>query len=363
VPRVMIRAVGPAPWTAERLEPFVEMVLSELAPPLKRQLVLVKPNLVVAAAGDSGVVTHPALIAAVVRALRRRGARPVVGDNPGGIEGNSLYVARVTGALEAADGAFTAFADRVVQVQACSAYTPTLTLPRLLFESDYVINLPIFKTHLLTTLTAAVKNCFGYVAGAHKAQLHLMAPSRRRFSELLLDIYAQRPPDLHILDALTVMDGDGPTHGRVRPWGHLLASTDGLALDATAARLAGLEPASVPTLKAAIARGVESFASIDLDGELDPLPDFQLPSIFAASPQEQRRLLAELGHLRPVLQEELCLRCGECARNCPAQAISLEPYPLVGDTCISCFCCAELCPAGAMQAPMGKARETFDRMF
>lgn len=361
--RVMTRSVGSTVWSGADLERTIEEMLSELAPPLRGKLALVKPNLVVAAAADSGVVTHPQLIRAVVRALRSRGARVAVGDNPGGLEGNSLQVAEASGALDASEGAFVSLASRVVEVEARSAYTDTLMLPKLLFETDYVVNLPILKTHLLTTITAAIKNCFGYVAGAGKSQLHLKAPSRRRFSELLADVYAQRPPDLHILDALTVMDGDGPTHGRVRPYGKLLASTDGVALDAAVARLAGLDPASLHLLRAAARKGIGSYADLELDGALEAIVDFRLPTTFTASPEEQRSLLAELGHSRPTLREQDCLRCGDCAANCPARAITLDPYPIVGDGCIACFCCAELCPTGAMQAPLGKAREAFDRMF
>jgi ferredoxin len=184
----------------------------------------------------------------------------------------------------------------------------------------------------------------------------------------LLDIYAQRPPDLHILDALTVMDGDGPTHGRVRPWGRLLASRDGLALDAAAAQMVGLEPRSLSVLRAAAARGMIAKAgvgvdSLEIEGDAEPLGDFLLPATFSASPEEQRALLHEVGHLKPVVDAEACQQCGECVSNCPAGAISLSPYPIVSEACIACFCCAELCPVGAMQAPLGRVREAFDRMF
>jgi len=50
-----------------------------------------------------------------------------------------------------------------------------------------------------------------------------------------------------------------------------------------------------------------------------------------------------------VVDENLCTRCGTCARNCPAQAITLEPYPKVGGACIWCYLCERICPEQAFQ--------------
>jgi MinD superfamily P-loop ATPase len=38
------------------------------------------------------------------------------------------------------------------------------------------------------------------------------------------------------------------------------------------------------------------------------------------------------------------VKCGDCAENCPAEAIKLDDYPKVDlDLCIRCYCCQELC--------------------
>ena len=48
---------------------------------------------------------------------------------------------------------------------------------------------------------------------------------------------------------------------------------------------------------------------------------------------------------------EKCTGCGECAENCPAEALTLEPEFGISDACITCFCCVELCPEGALEVP------------
>jgi len=50
------------------------------------------------------------------------------------------------------------------------------------------------------------------------------------------------------------------------------------------------------------------------------------------------------------LNKEKCTACGECARYCPFEAITLSPLPRIDpQKCICCFCCHEHCPAGAME--------------
>ena len=54
-----------------------------------------------------------------------------------------------------------------------------------------------------------------------------------------------------MMDGVLAMEGDGPIMGRPKPVGFLGMSTDLVALDATAARLIGLDPAKMPYLSVA----------------------------------------------------------------------------------------------------------------
>jgi ferredoxin len=57
------------------------------------------------------------------------------------------------------------------------------------------------------------------------------------------------------------------------------------------------------------------------------------------------------------LVEAKCTRCGICEKECPADAIRLDPYPRFGDACFMCYNCYHLCEEGAIDcdlSPMEK---------
>ncbi|MFH1549884.1 MAG: 4Fe-4S binding protein, partial [Planctomycetota bacterium] len=48
---------------------------------------------------------------------------------------------------------------------------------------------------------------------------------------------------------------------------------------------------------------------------------------------------------RPRVDAKKCRLCGECAKICPAQAISIDAKVKIDNgRCIRCFCCQEMCP-------------------
>lgn len=184
------------------------------------------------------------------------------------------------------------------------------------------------------------------------------------FANVVCDVYQVRPPDLHIMDAITAIEGNGPCHGgRLRKVGKLLSSTDPLALDAVMARMMGVDPSQLPVQKQALSRSLGRLEETDLDlkGELVPIPNFKMPVTFTPlSTQESSdeiRGLYPAGMMRtrttvkPVYHTEQCTKCEDCVLNCPAQALTIEPEFSISNDCIACYCCVELCPEGALEVP------------
>jgi uncharacterized protein (DUF362 family) len=67
----------------------------------------------------------------------------------------------------------------------------------------------------------------------------------------ILDLAATVRPALTIVDGIVGMEGDGPIMGTARPVGFLAMGQDLPAVDATCARVIGLDPARIVYLDAA----------------------------------------------------------------------------------------------------------------
>jgi ferredoxin/flavodoxin len=60
---------------------------------------------------------------------------------------------------------------------------------------------------------------------------------------------------------------------------------------------------------------------------------------------------------RVVVERTRCVQCGLCASNCPTQAITLKPFPMIDkDKCIGCWGCINICPYDAIESTLAKNR-------
>ncbi|MGA2517767.1 MAG: DUF362 domain-containing protein [Thermodesulfobacteriota bacterium] len=319
--------------------------------------VLIKPNVLRASKPEEGIATHPAVLRAVVEKVESmRPASIVVGDNPGifGYGANEECFKK-TGLMEAAKGYYQNIGNDSQKVDFNPDFMPAVSLSRAVVEADLVISLPKFKTHGLTVITGAIKNSYGLLPGAQKAKLHKAAGCAERFHELIVDVFRLRIPDLFLLDAVVGMEGNGPACPDLRNIGLVLASDNGVALDAVMATMMGCEPGRLRFLQKAkeVGLGDYDLATVELIGELRQLPDFKLPPLggeVVLRNEIMQTFLQSRTILRPQADPELCTECGTCIDQCPMSALSMNDHlPQVdADTCITCFCCQEICPEKAM---------------
>ncbi len=331
--------------------------------------VAVKLNLVAAMRPESAATVHPALICALTRLLRERGAEVVLGDSPGGLY-NAAALRRVyeVCGVRAAEEYGAELNEDFSQIE---VEYPEGKLARSfpytgwLRKADAIIDFCKLKSHGMMGMTCAVKNFFGSVPGTRKPEYHYRYPKAEDFAQVLVDLCEYSAPRLCICDAVIGMEGNGPTQGKPRHIGCLLASKSAHALDLAAAELIGLRPEQVPTLKAAIDRGLvpAELGRLRIHGELEPFrqPDFE--TVPAQSSVAFLRFgSGKLGHAVdavaksiltpfPKLEESACVGCGKCAATCPAKAITMvKKRPRIDrKRCIHCFCCQEFCPKGAMR--------------
>src|SRR6187549_1575437 len=123
-----------------------------------------------------------------------------------------------------------------------------------MYPGRQILHLPTVKTHGHAVMTGAVKNSFG---GLLKEVRHY---AHKYMHEVLVDLlYMQRelhPGVFTVMDGTIAGDGAGPRTMIPRVKNLLLAASDSVAIDSTAARLMGFDPMSIPFLRMAHERGL-----------------------------------------------------------------------------------------------------------
>ncbi|MFH0778874.1 MAG: DUF362 domain-containing protein [Candidatus Eisenbacteria bacterium] len=324
--------------------------------------VLVKPNLLSARPPERAVTTHPSVVGAVVEEVKRCGARPVVGDSPGGALRGVKRVWKNTGMEEVCGRNEVP----LVGFEVAGSYSRELngrhySVSKPVLDVDFVISLPKLKTHTLEVYTGAVKNMFGAVPGLAKADLHKQFPRPDEFAEVLVDVFSLTKPGLSVMDGVLAMEGNGPSSGRPRQLGVMLFSTDAVALDVAACTIIGAKPGEVPTNKVAGKRklGAARLEDIELLGtplESVAVKDFDVPSNFLHRliPRGVSGLVRRHVWIHPKENRGRCTLCNMCVESCPVSAISNNGGALKFDygRCITCLCCHELCPHDAIEFDM-----------
>ena len=334
--------------------------------------VLLKPNLLAKHPPEAAVTTHPAVVRAVIRALKKRGVTHItLADSCGG-----LYNPAVMKSLYKVSGLW-----QVCQEEGVECYTECrygtrpapegrvvkeFTLIQPVLDSDFIIDLAKFKTHVMAGCTAATKNLFGCIPGLQKAEWHMRFPDKERFGDMLIDLLEIVRPRISLVDGILGLEGDGPAGGTPRQIGLLLAGEDPLTVDLAVCGLMGLDPMRVPYLAAAQRRGLcdQRLDPALLQGDTDAfrlIPDFALPQSYQGGDtdfahhvpgllQKPVQALERVLAPHPVVMASRCIGCGKCAEICPQHTIRLDKKAKIRqEKCIRCFCCHEMCPVKAIQ--------------
>jgi uncharacterized protein (DUF362 family) len=329
---------------------FQLLSLNELIKP--GQKILLKPNLLTNLSPDKGATTHPEIVKAIADEIKDLGAFPFIGDSPGGI--GLLYekVLKDTGMASLGIPIADLEEKGMRAFKNPGGKLDPIYISNVALSFDLIINIPKLKTHELTLITCGVKNMFGCVPGLHKVNYHLEAPSPEEFSGALVDLFEKIKPAVTIADAVTAMEGQGPSGGELRDLGLILASKDTVALDAVCSKIMGFEPLDIPTTRIAAQRelGEEEISKIELIGELPVYKDFKHPAKITAILNKMPlffrpilRPLIGLIKVRPRIDGSKCVKCMMCVNSCPVKAIDGKSFKINKNKCIMCFCCRELC--------------------
>lgn len=345
------------PKVSEALREAIDLIGGIRAFVKRGNRVLLKPNLILGKPPEKAVTTHPSILRAMIGLVREAGGIPFVGDSPG--LGSAGGAAERSGLKRVANemGCPLIEFDRPVVTEKRKGRTfRRLEIDRSVLEADIVINLPKWKTHSQLLLTLGVKNLFGSIPGKRKALWHLQTGGdRKRFAEVLVDLYEVIQPALTVLDGVLAMEGNGPSSGNPVPIGLILASGDALSLDQVVCDLLEIPKDRLVTNQVAFERGLGQ-GPIEVVGERVGdlvVGPFRLPSLSSVDwplPRFLKRAIRNALSSRPAIREASCQMCSRCIEICPAQALEKgEKTPVFDyEKCIRCYCCQEICPEEAI---------------
>ena len=216
--------------------------------------ILLKPNLVEPHREAEHINTHPILIQSLAKAFYKLKAKSVVVAEGAGHCKDSILVLEESGFGQMLAENHLSFIDlnntsfsRIAN-KGNKSKLGDLYIPRPIQKADFIVSVAKMKTHHWAGATLSMKNLFGIMPGMvygwPKNVLH-----QAGIIQSILDINASVPIQLGVVDGIVGMEGDGPIMGDPIHSNVLVMGRNLPALDATCARIMGLNPEHIPYLK------------------------------------------------------------------------------------------------------------------
>jgi len=339
--------------------------------------VLIKPNCIREEPSYMGTTTNIEVIKATVKLVKEAGAIPIVGEASGN-QYDTEAVFKNLGLREALEGVKVLDLDKEeivnVKIEGAKALNE-VGVAKAVLETDFIIGLPLLKTHMTTMITIGMKNMMGVLPQREKWNMHLSG-----LHQALVDLNRLVKPGLVIVDGITGMEGLGPTIGTPVPMNLILAGTDVVAVDSVGSAVMGFAPEEIEHLMLAgnDGLGVNNLQKIEVLGEQieDVAQPFKRPfNNNSLGPKfmfvwanfqyklgnfllhrfgyDFRPILEGVSNIyvaKPRLQKELCNGCSECVVVCRTQAMRMtSKHPSIDyDSCSKCLRCVRVCPEGAL---------------
>jgi uncharacterized protein (DUF362 family) len=254
--------------------------------------VLIKPNAARLAFPGDGVTTHPQVVAATIDHLKERGVRRIAIGESCIFGVNASEAFQVTGMKEISEEKKVELID-LDQMNPMEIAIPEgkvikkIKVPALLKEFDFIISIPVMKTHMHTQVTLSIKNMKGLLWRKEKARFHQLrcdkkiTKGQKELDLAISEMASVLLPHLAIIDGTIGMEGMGPAYGRKKKTGMIIIGNNALSTDAVAARLMGLDPRAIPHLRLAEEKGLGEIdlrrVSVEPKGYLKWMAPFEPP--------------------------------------------------------------------------------------
>ncbi|MEJ2719268.1 MAG: DUF362 domain-containing protein [Deltaproteobacteria bacterium] len=168
-----------------------------------------------------------------------------------------------------------------------------------ILNSDFVVNIPVLKTHVQTIVSLGIKNIKGTIDVNSRKKCHNADPEKD-LNFMVSRLADPLPPSFTIVDGIYSTERGPGFEGKIRRSNILIASQDTLAADMVGAKVMGYEPSGIPYISHAATRGNRplDLSDIEIAGE---------PIEAVASPHEHSFPYNERGTL-PVPLEKMGIK-------------------------------------------------------
>lgn len=233
--------------------------LNDLSPASK---VLIKPNIVIWYEGIDfpkyGVLTTSRLIEDMVKLLKDKGVNDITIAEGGLSVQKEQKVSMIEQAAKGLglDVLKDRYGVKIIDILK-SPFTDvtkdnvTLSISSEVIEADYVINMPVLKTHSQSMVSLGMKNLKGTLNIASRKLCHNVDASMDLHYHLvkLLDMIS---PNLTVIDGIYSNERGPMFTGRAHRANIIVVSKDTLSADITGSRILGIYPGDVPHIAMAV---------------------------------------------------------------------------------------------------------------
>ena len=231
--------------------------------------VLIKPNFGVDLPSSIGGTTNHIVVITLIELAREAGAKRVIVGESSVVGYNAGEIFEFLGVRELFEKAGAELvnmdADESIQVKVPNGKNfEKMRIHSTAWESDFIISVPVMKTHFQTVVSLGLKNMKGVLPDSMKKLSHRIGVKQHReefeLEQSILDLNSVIKPDLTVIDGIVAQEGYTPgspgVTGSPLPFDTVVAGFDPVATDATAAYLMGFDPMEVPLIRKAYERGL-----------------------------------------------------------------------------------------------------------
>jgi uncharacterized protein (DUF362 family) len=248
-----VKIIKSQKYDVKLLEQQISEAFNDLGLDFKnKKSAILKPNIVIPAKPGSAIITHPAVVEAVINVLENNGIKDIViAEGPGvGQDETKAFELSGYNKLAAKKNVKLINLNKADRIELKWKYG-TINLPKLVLESDLYINMPKMKTHGQTVVTLSMKNQKGLLSCADKQKFHKLG-----LHDPLVELAKVIQPHITVVDAIVGMEGEGPLNGKTKKVGALVIGTNQVETDMVCCGIMGIDYKNVEHIAEGIKQNI-----------------------------------------------------------------------------------------------------------